>query len=216
MPPEISFVVASPNDVTADPDFAELYRNAFPREEQEPLDVIARSVAAGYGLVLLAREGGKTIGLATAHLVRDPPMVFLVYLAIAPASRRRGSGARLFEELVRRCGSHGGFPPPLVWEVDAPARAPNESERARRLARIEFFRRLGGEVWLETYLQPPVNGPSPVPMLLMGRAAAGVLRPPLEQIVRGIYFEKYGGANGIDRTLLEKLIAPSLGGPGAG
>jgi hypothetical protein len=180
----------------------------------EPLDVIQGSLACGKGVVLRARTGSKTIGLATAHLVQRPSLAFMVYLAVAGEMRRRRIGSSLFERLWRACversGHRGGAPVALVWEVDVPHLAEDKVERDRRLARIEFFRSRGGEIWLETYLQPPVRGVTPVAMLLMGRPAHGTPRPPIAEVVRGIYFEKYGEANGIDRAVLDRLAGLSL------
>jgi hypothetical protein len=187
-----------------DAGFWALYDSAFPQSEREPPRVIIESVERGVALAVRARKGNETIGLATTHLLKKPAVSFLVYLAVSKAHRNCGLGPILVEEVTR------GGPAELVWEVDAPDRASCPEERILRERRIAFFERLGGEVLLSSYRQPPVNGDDAVPMLLMGRGFVGTSEK-LEALVRAIYFEKYAAANGIDRALLERLVEQSLG-----
>lgn len=206
--PVLQFDRPSTPELVADAEFWSLYDASFPVDEREPRAVIAGSVERGVGVVLRARSENRTVGLATAHLLRNPASAFLVYLAVSPDHRRRGLGRSLFEE-VARLGQHG-----VAWEVDIPERADSPQERARRERRISFFRDLGGEIVLRSYMQPPVNGVAKVPMYLMARIARGeTLR--VEDLVRAIYLEKYGDANGIDRAVLESLRVQSLERPSA-
>ena len=202
-------------ELERDDSFAALYAASFPAVEQEPIDIITRSLTAGVGVVLRARTQGRTVGFATAHLVQEPPLAFMVYLAVAPEMRCHGIGSHLLENLWQACDAHsatrGVLLRAFVWEIDAPQFAATEAERARCVARHAFFRRFGGEVWLDSYLQPPLRGGDPVPMLLLGRVSAGDTPPTAEAVVRGIYFEKYGRLNGLDGALLERLVARSLG-----
>lgn len=202
---ELTLDRASADALAADTDFWELYESAFPRAEREPPSVIIESVRGGAGLAIRARADGVTVGLATTHLLRDPAATFLVYLAISKQQRNQGLGPRLVAEAVRAA------PPALVWEVDPPGSARSPEARLLRERRIQFFQRLGGEILLPTYLQPPVNGGGPVPMILMGRNFAST-PPTLEALVRAMYFQKYGSANGIDPALLERLVHATIDG----
>ena len=218
MDAEVVFDSPERAELERDDSFATLYAASFPPEEQEPLDVISGSLASGVGVVLRARLRNRTIGLATAHLVRQPAIAFMVYLAVSPEMRRHGIGTQLFEALWQTCAARGArdgvAPRAFVWEIDAPHLAPNEAERTRRLRRRQFFSHRGGDVWLETYWQPPVRDTTPVPMVLMGRVAAGAARPLNTEVVHGIYREKYQRMNGLDSALLDELAARSLGGRG--
>lgn len=188
----------------ADAGFWSLYDAAFPVSEREPPRVIIESVERRVALVVRARQGSETIGLATTHLLANPPASFLVYLAVSKENRNQGLGPKLFEEVMR------DGPKQAVWEVDRPDRAPSAEERTLRERRIAFFERLGGKILLGSYYQPPVNGDEAVPMALMAR---GVVDTPetIEALVRAMYFEKYGAANGIDRALLERLLQQTCG-----
>jgi hypothetical protein len=157
-----------------------------------------------------ARQGTTTVGFAFTHLLKHPPAAFLVYLAIAKLHRSGGLGSKLFEYAWRTAegvaAGRGNELLGVAWEIDDPQRAPDEAERERRVRRRAFFTRLGGEPFSGAYIQPPVNGPKPVPMLLMWRGTPGRASPPMQNLVRAIYFEKYGAANGIPGETLEDLL----------
>jgi GNAT superfamily N-acetyltransferase len=197
-----------------------LYTEAFPASEREPQEVILRSVTWDVGLAFRARHHGTTVGLATVHLLKRPPAVFLVYVAIADAFRGGGLGRQLVstawelaaERLKTDTAGAGG----LIWEVDDPEDPSSEAETGKRQGRVRFFRRLGGEMLSRSYLQPPVDGVAPVPMRLMYRPAAGSpwpSPPEIEALVHAIYFEKYGSVNGISATVLSDLLRTDLRGP---
>src|SRR4029077_7336843 len=106
----------------------------------------------------------------------------------------------------------GGWrPDTYVWEVDDPETAKTPEEAHRRERRIGFFRRLGGSVLSERYLQPPVNGVEAVPMLLMVKAVPGADTTPPADLIRTIYYEKYGAANGISKETLDHLLSATQG-----
>jgi len=194
------------SELRADAGFWALYDEAFPRSEREPPRVVIESVERGVALAVRARQGSETIGLATTHRLKNPPASFLVYLAVSKEHRNQGLGPKLFEAVTR------GGPPEVVWEVDHPARARSTEERTLRERRVAFFERLGGKVVLASYQQPPVNGDEAIPMMLMARGVVDTSEM-IEALVRAIYFEKYGAANGIDRELLERLVEQTLSGP---
>ena len=184
-----------------------LYAESMPAEEREPRDVILASVAAGDAVLTRARQDAATVGFAVTHLLRRPPAAFLVYLAVARERRGGGIGGELFEHAwrtaERTAAGRGSNLLGMTWEIDDPERASDAAERQRRVKRRRFFERLGGAALAVEYVQPPVNGPMPVPMLLMWR---GRPAPPVSDLVRAIYFEKYGAANGIPIATLEALL----------
>ena len=188
-----------------------LYAQAFPPAEREPPEVIVRGLSLGVGVALRARAGGRTTGLATLHLLRNPPMVFLVYLAVATDARGGGLGSALFEQAwaegAVRMNAGRRSPSGMVWEVEAPL-ATADLASIERQRRIDFFRRRGGRLLDQAYLQPPIDGVAPVPMRLMYRPADGAdaRGPDVEALVRAIYFEKYGEVNGIDTHVLRALL----------
>jgi hypothetical protein len=194
-----------------------IYEESLPPEEREPIEVILDSLRRSLGTAARARHAGVTVGIATTHLLLDPAGVFLVYLAIDSRYRAAGNGAMLFEYAWSSSESQlrgrGYNPLGLIWEVDDPKEAGNPDEELLRRRRIRFFQRQGGAILSRPYLQPPVNGTEPVPMQLMYRPRQGGTMPDaatVETLVRAIYFEKYGGMNGIPSQTLQSLLTASL------
>ena len=148
-----------------DGDLWRLYEAAFPDDEREPREVVVRSLELGVGLALRARRGGRTSGLALAHLLRDPAAVFLVYLAVDPNARGWGLGRALFEETwargAERLRAAERTPLGLVWEVDERPDAAGAA-RGSLAARTAFFARQGGAALPGPYVQPPIAGPLPI------------------------------------------------------
>ena len=198
----------------SDEDLWSLYAQSMPTEEREPRAVILASVNAGDAVLTRARRAEATVGFAVTHLLKRPAAAFLVYLAVARQLRGGGIGSSLFEfawRAAERIAAGRGIDLlGMTWEIDDPERAPDATERQRRVKRREFFTRLGGERLAAAYYQPPVNGPTPVPMLLMWRGRPERASPPVRDLVRAIYFEKYGAANGVPAETLEALLERAL------
>jgi GNAT superfamily N-acetyltransferase len=208
-------VFDSPSTETLAADFAlwQLYDSAFPSTEREPRSVILETLRRGDGVVIRARQNRNTVGLALAHMLRHPPVLFIVYLAVAAELRSRHIGAALFEKLWeegrRRYSDEGLQAEGMVWEVDIPERTASEQSLQQSRRRIAFFERLGGHLLPGAYFQPPVDGIHPVPMHLMFRPAPGRSLPDTaahSAYVRALYFEKYHAANRISEAVLQHLL----------
>jgi GNAT superfamily N-acetyltransferase len=211
--PDLVFDFPSADVLAADGAFWQLYDSAFPSTEREPRSVVLETQRRGLGAVVRARSSGNTVGLALAHLLRHPPVLFIVYLAVAPELRSRHIGAALFEQLwaagSRIYSERGTKAEGVVWEVDIPERATTGQGLEQGRRRIAFFQRLGGRLLPAPYFQPPVDGITPVPMHLMFRPAPGRSAPDLAALaplVRALYFEKYHAANGIPEAVLQDLL----------
>lgn len=212
--PDLVFDSPSADTLMADVALWQLYDSAFPSTEREPRSVILETLRRGDGVAVRARNGVRTIGLALAHMLRHPPVLFVVYLAVVPEFRSRHIGAALFERLwvegCRRYSEEGLKAEGIVWEVDIPERATSDQGLQQGRRRIAFFERLGGRLLPAAYFQPPVDGITPVPMHLMFRPPPGRSLPDASAhsaLVRALYFEKYHGANGIPQAVLQNLLA---------
>jgi hypothetical protein len=201
-------------ELSGDETWWQIYKDSFPASQREPPDVILKSLRRGVGMALRACLQGKTSGLATTHLLRDPPAVFIVYLAVARGERSRGIGGELLRSAwqagAERLRTQGRQPIGLIWEVDQPQFDGGQGDAALR--RIAFFEQHGGELLKRPYLQPPLHGMVAVPMSLMFRPAKGNGTPTpaiVEGMVRAIYLDKYETINGIDRGILERLLNAS-------
>lgn len=203
----------APAELAQDAEFWALYAQAFPLSEREPPEVILRSLHLGVGRVLAGREASGTQALAVLHLLQDPDVVFLVYLALASERRGQGEGRAVLEAAwsagARALAQQGREARGLLWEVDPPETAPDAAERALRERRLRFFERAGGVQLPRPYLQPPVGtDPAPLPMRLMYRAAPGQpATPDAEALVRAMYAQKYGAVNGLPEAQLQTLWA---------
>jgi len=189
-----------------------VYEESFPSCEQEPNEIILKSLRCGVGLSFRLRSQGCTVGIATTHLLLQPPAVFLVYLAIDRDHRQQGLGRPLLEYAcstsAARLGELGLEPLGMIWEADTI----NDTQSVKaedRVRRVRFFERLGAFLLPNLYLQPPVDGIAPVRMQLMYRPAKGRQFPSnstVTALIRAIYFEKYGAVNHIPVETLNQLL----------
>lgn len=210
--PPLRFEERSPEGLEADPAFWRLYEASFRPWLREPREVIVETVRRGAGIAFVASDGDATVGLSVIHLLEDPAAVFLVYLALEPRLRGQRLGGELLERSfalgLRQLRDRGRDPVGCIWEVDDPALSTGEAQAERRQRRIAFFAHHGGALLERRYLQPPVSGDQPVPMLLMARPEPGheVDAALGERLVRAIYREKYWAVNGVSAPLLESLL----------
>jgi len=211
--PNLVFDSPSAETLAADDALWQLYGSAFPSTEREPRSVILETLRRGDGVVVRARQNRNTVGLALAHMLRHPPVLFIVVSCSAAEFRSRQIGAAMFEKLWeearRRYSDEGLKAEGMVWEVDIPERATSEQGFQQSRRRIVFFERLGGRLLPAAYFQPPVDGINPVPMRLMFRPAPGRSMHDIAAhpaLVRALYFEKYHAANGIPEAVLQYLL----------
>ena len=214
MPSAITIEDATPAALRDDAGFWQLYAASFARAEREPADVILRSIEQGPGFTLRALADGRTVGLATCHVLEEPAATFLVYLAVDPARRSRHLGRALFDAADRsgaaRLIERGRVTSGIAWEIEDPTADVSPSERNVRQGRLRFFEKLGGRMLDTPYFQPPVDGHTLVAMRLMFRPAVGQSVPTgaaTEKLIRAIYFEKYHAINKIPSSTLERLVA---------
>lgn len=213
MDEKLAFNSLSSTELMRDDAWWEIYDEAFPLSERESPQVILNSVQREVGLAVRARTGDRTTAIATTHLLKDPPAVFLVYLATDRNLRGRGSGGELFEyawQSGRQKLAQAGLDAiGLVLEADSPNETADPEETHLRERRIAFFGRHGCKLLPVEYIQPPVDGSTLVPMRLMFRAADNYPEPEFfltKRLVRSIYFEKYNAVNGISIEILEDLL----------
>jgi GNAT superfamily N-acetyltransferase len=103
----IQCAALSVEELHSDTRWWEIYNVSFPPDERDPPEVIWKSLRMGVRATL----GGQTAGMATLHLLHNPPTAFLVYLAVDPARKGERIGSRLFEESWRLpAGGRGPAP----------------------------------------------------------------------------------------------------------
>ncbi|MCX7569822.1 GNAT family N-acetyltransferase [Tumebacillus sp. DT12] len=190
-----------------------LYERAFPVAVREPADVFVRSWSAETGFHFwVGVWDGQVAAMATAHFLEDVQVGFVVYLLVNSLMQSRGIGAQTLayvesalEEDARKAGRalRG-----VVLETEREEEAHTSAERADCQRRLRFFARHGYECPAGvTYVQPPLTPEreSAVPLhLLMKRFPghwAGTERE-IRDVIRSMYRNKYGKANGIAHEVL--------------
>jgi hypothetical protein len=216
--PDLTFDAPSADSLAGDGEFWQLYDSSFPTSEREPRSVILETIRHGAGLTVRARASERTVGFAITHLLRQPPALFLIYLAVVPELRSRHLGTSLFENVwtqgLQKYKELRLPPAGMVWEVDIPELAASEEDQKQSHRRLAFFARLGGHILPMPYFQPPVDGVTAVAMHVMFRRAPDEPLPDDSErsaLVRALYFEKYQQANGIPRPVLEDLLRKASG-----
>jgi hypothetical protein len=213
MDDKLIFTSLAATDLVRDSSWWEIYNDSFPSSEREPPQVIVNSLETGAGMAASARLNDETIAIATTHLLKNPPAIFLVYLATTKKLRGRGCGGELLEYAWQtghqRLSDNGYNATGLVAEVDAPDESDDAEEKHFRERRIAFFARHGVELLQRSYVQPAVDGITTVPMRLIFRPAEGYAPPDsafTDSLVRAIYFEKYHAVNGVAKESLISLF----------
>lgn len=138
--------------------FWSLYESAFPLNERKPREVQLRAMRSPDYFAHVFHEGDQPVGLS-CHWVR-PEFIYLEHIAIDPALRGRGIGARILSALLSTAVC------PVLLEADPP-----ETEIAIR--RIGFYERLGFVQNAHIHhLQPPYRPETgPVPLRLLSHPA---------------------------------------------
>ena len=215
LPDSIAIEHVDALSLEADADFWRIYDESFPASERDSRTVVLATAAEGAGFALRIRRHQTTIGLLVAHMLRNPAVIFIVYLAVDPQWRAHRLGSTLLEAAEtlgsRLFEAEGQTGQGMVWEIDDPSDAVDADERVIRLRRRRFFERAGGHALDVPYLQPPIDGHSIVPMQLMHKSSDAATIPPpgARKLVRAIYDQKYRAMNGIPGSALAELLRRS-------
>jgi GNAT superfamily N-acetyltransferase len=189
-----------------------IYEQSFPVEEQDPfenmLQAIRRREQAGpedceHCHFQVAVEAGQAAGAAFFNYYSRTKMGFIAYLAVHPARRNGGLGARLYHHLVACVAadaqaSGSGPAVGVVFEVEPPELGKNAAEQALRRRRIGFYQRNGALVVPNLALiAPPLgNGLPEMPYEIMLHPLEGAHLPlgrsEIEAVVETVLGFSYG------------------------
>lgn len=195
-----------------------LYERTFPVAVREPADVFVRSWSAETGFHFwVGVRDGQVAAMATAHFLEDVQVGFVVYLLVNPLVQSRGIGAQslayveaALEEDARKagCALRG-----VVLETEREEEAHTPAERVDCQRRLRFFARHGYERLAGvTYVQPPLTPDceSAVPLHLLMKRFPGHwagTEQEIRDVIRSMYRNKYGKANGIAHEVLSACEA---------
>lgn len=110
-----------------------LYRQAFPRYERKPFQIIRRMHKEGRTDVWLAEQDGHFAGLAAT--INGDGVILLDYLAVHETRRDKGVGSAMLQALLTKYEGHGVF-----VEIEAADRDDPTGEKQRRK---QFYLRNG-------------------------------------------------------------------------
>ena len=120
------------------PEIRDIYRQRmkqdFPQNELKPLSMIEKAMKNGRYLCYGLREGGGI--LAYAFFVLTDHIYMFDYFAVRKDLRGTGIGSGFLREL---CRCHSGEASCILLEVDDPAYADSEEEKAVRDRRLSFY-----------------------------------------------------------------------------
>lgn len=185
----------------------DIYHDSFPVSEQDCESELLNALDSGIAKIGCYKINGQIAAIAVTYPIKNPAFLFLHYFAVAKEFRNHGLGGRLFEVLAKNAAKNG-HQFGLIWEVEDSDFAETDEEKQLQARRIGFYKRHGGHMLHNRFIQPPIDGKTYVPMRLMCHQSA--LKHHIHQheqsIAQAIYFEKYQAVNGLDTELLMDLL----------
>jgi predicted N-acetyltransferase YhbS len=169
-----------------------IYEAEIPKAEQKTRAQILASLAHPDVRLWAYVRGGEVIGLSIVYAPRREGVLLLEYLAVAAKAQGGGIGAALFTASFAASRIDPGTM--LLIEVDSEDSDVDAAERAVRLKRKQFYRRLGcREVAGFDYILPLENyGPAPkMNLLVLGMEEDRLETARLKQAVRAVYQNVY-------------------------
>ena len=161
--------------------------------------VRAGDSVVGRALTLL--DDDAVVGFALCDTLPESNLLHLKYLAVDPARRNQGSGARLLDavaatgETIAHAAGRNGCRGVLI-EIEIPDSPPPDADRSLRARRIAFYERHGALITGVPYPRPPWAPPEQPDfelMLLPGSAWTGVLDGTTRRdLGRALMVEGYG------------------------
>lgn len=168
----------------------EIYVNAFPANERQPLDVVATRVANGRNKLYTGAVNNEVAFMAMLWPLQNTGFILLDYMATGFAYRGQNIGSRFLQYLQPVLQAQKKH---LIIEAEHPGFGTNKEERQRRIA---FYKRNGARLLKDVrFVLPALQGDLPTEMVLMilpdynnGRIDALVVNA----LIRQIYAELYG------------------------
>ena len=182
----------------------EIYEEAFPLAERQPVSIIRHRISSGLYKAYIGRleETKEVVVLAFLWPFKDSNFILLDYLAVKKSIRGQNVGSAYLISMIQVLKPQQKY---LLIEVDNPKFAPNEDEATRRIA---FYQRNGARLMKDLrYLLPPAQGNEPTEMMLM--IFPQYKTPQIEAyLVRNLIIQLYREAweRGVDDPYLNEFI----------
>lgn len=115
-----------------------IYEASFPPDERVPVVELLSSIAAGDRLAWVARLDGTIAGMAMIIPLDGTDVALLEYLAVDPARRSTGIGARLLGAIRAELPEARPGIESVILEVEPPDEG-TADERVQRRRRVAFY-----------------------------------------------------------------------------
>lgn len=150
--------------------FFDIYLEAFPAEEREPVESLKRQMREGAGRrgrlehLWVAAQGEQVQALAVFSYCPQDRIGIIGYFAVRSGLRSQGLGAWLLQQVVEQVvldSASLGHAQALgvALEVERPEDAHSEDDRERRMRRIAFYQREGAYLLDQIRFTAPALGP---------------------------------------------------------
>ena len=167
----------------------QIYLDAFPANERQPLGIIKHRIATGRSKLFVGLHRDEVVCIAFLYHFNQSKFVFLDYMAVIEKFRDHKIGSGFFTYLREKVVASGKY---LLLEVENYHFGNNIHQRIKR---INFYLRNGAYILKDTpYLLPSLDHTLPTEMSLMiaPKYESDLLdKNEIEIIFKLLYFELY-------------------------
>ncbi len=160
-------------------DFKEVYRDMlcqFPTEELKPEALLADLIAKGTYHLWLAQDNEKTVGYLLICPWQD--YLWIDYIAVFVTHHSKGYGSQMIPLLAEVYPTAKGIF--LEVEHETPA-------DINTLRRARFYRRLGADILLNSYLLPTAEGGFPMALYFLPQKEATSEKEAIFGMIRYVF-----------------------------
>ena len=169
--------------------FIAIYEEALPPSERKPRGTILALAARADFRMLLLVNGAAVAGFAILYMPASETFALLEYMAVGEPGRGRGTGARIFADVLEAVGGRM-----LIIEIDSDRE--DSADREMRTRRRRFYERGGAQRIDGVAYRMPVVGegePPAMDLMLHARGRAVTVTPALAaDWISKIYRDVYG------------------------
>lgn len=185
----------------------EIYSNAFPLNEQQPLHVIKERVEQGLSELYIGEVDKQIVFMALLWPLKNTDFILLDYMATTDSHRGKSAGSFFLQHISEILKANNNY---FIIEAEDPDFGNNKEERERRVA---FYKRNGAKELKDVkYMLPGMHGLEPTEMVLFvlpeynnGVIASSLVRELMIQIYKEVYNRS------ADDALLCSFLPPAIG-----
>lgn len=166
-----------------------IYREAFPAEEQQPQQTLEQRITSPKGIVIVGKIQREIVCLGILWNLEQGNFTLLEYLCVHKKYRSRGIGHQLLEHISQQDDLKHRT---IVAEVESPEPGPMQLFQKRR---INFYFKNDYQLLKDVHsFVPPLSGNTPTPILLMVHSLKPAFfysKETISTLLKQIYCEIY-------------------------